>query len=273
MPHAPVAMSSNIQLVDLTYKKNGTLTPQSCIDLSAKIRNIGTKIQSLEDITAAQKSNTALQMRLNKGLLVATIIRDTCVGFLDMAAALAPTKKHEKFASIGSTLITSTQTMGEYYTGDANLTDVGLKVASEASSKYTSSSTTGLATNYMAQQHIGAASVVNSSFKGDKNQTKKDGIKFAVDTSFDTGILLADSLKNEMDSPAMGKVGAGLKVAKAASAYGFALDTAQDNYWSEHDRLQSKAFSTDLNYAQGMRRLQTELRNAVASFEECQQYM
>lgn len=273
MPHAPVAMSSNFQLVDLTYKKNGTLTPQSCVDLSDKIRNIGTKIQSLEDITNAQKANNAWQMRLNKGLLVATIIRDTCVGFLDMAAALAPTEQQQKFAGIGSTLITSTQTMGEYYTGDANMGDVALKAASEFSGHKSSSTPMGIATNHVAQTHIGAAGVANTAFKGDKSATQKAGLKYAVDLSFDNAILITDMTKDQPGTPVMGKVGAGLRVAKAASSYGFALDTAQDNYWSEHDRLQTAAFSTQHNYVTGMRRLQTELRNAVASFEECQQYM
>ncbi|SPH27504.1 hypothetical protein ASD8599_03970 [Ascidiaceihabitans donghaensis] len=270
MPHAPIAMSSNFQLVDLSYKKNGTLTPQSCVDLSAKIRNIESQIKSLEDITQAQKSNNALQMRLNKGLLVATIIRDTCVGFLDMAAALAPTEQQQKFAGIGSTLITSTQTMGEYYTGDANMGDVALKAASEFSNYKSSSTPIGIASNHVAQTHIGAAGVANTAFKGDKAATQKAGLKYAVDVSFDNAILITDMTKNQ---PVMGKVGAGMRVAKAASSYGFALDTAQDNYWSEHDRLQSSAFATEHNYIMGMRRLQTDLSNAVASFEECQQYM
>lgn len=44
MADTPIAMSSKIPALDRAYKKSGTLTPASCVDLSRKIQNIQRQI-------------------------------------------------------------------------------------------------------------------------------------------------------------------------------------------------------------------------------------
>ncbi len=270
MADTPIAMSSNIPALDRAYKKAGTLTPASCVDLSRKISNIQRQIQALEDYTSEMQSSVRTQQRLNKGLLVATIIRDTCVAFLDLAGALAPGKTGEWTAKLGNAAISTASSLGEVAAGQGDALTIGQRTFDTAVGLVPGNSAGALLGVAKAQQASSIASLVKASGESDATARQREVIKTGTIMMLDNAISTVDLAKLGREAPGLEKVGKGLSMVKASANYGFNLRAAQDSYFNEDFALMQRKFDLDVNYAQGLKKLGKQLSEALAVFEECQ---
>lgn len=269
MADTPIAMSSKIPALDRAYKKSGTLTPASCVDLSRKIQNIQRQIQALEDYTAEMQSSIRTQQRLNKGLLVATIIRDTCVAFLDLAAALAPGKTGEWTAKIGNAAISTASSVGEISAGQGDALTIGQRTFDTAVGLVPGNSAGAVFGVAKAQQASSIATLIKASGESDATAREREVIKTSTIMMLDNAISTVDLAKLGKEAPGLDKVGKGLSMVKASANYGFNLRSAQDAYFNEDYALMQRKFDVDFNYAQGLKKLGKQLAEALAVFEEC----
>lgn len=269
MADTPIAMSSKIPALDRAYKKSGTLTPASCVDLSRKIQNIQRQIQALEDYTAEMQSSIRTQQRLNKGLLVATIIRDTCVAFLDLAAALAPGKTGEWTAKIGNAAISTASSVGEISAGQGDALTIGQRTFDTAVGLVPGNSAGAVFGVAKAQQASSIATLIKASGESDATAREREVIKTSTIMMLDNAISRVDLAKLGKEAPGLDKVGKGLSMVKASANYGFNLRSAQDAYFNEDYALMQRKFDVDFNYTQGLKKLGKQLAEALAVFEEC----
>lgn len=269
MADTPIAMSSKIPALDRAYKKAGTLTPASCVDLSRKITNIQRQIQALEDYTTEMQSSIRTQQRLNKGLLVATIIRDSCVAFLDLAAALAPGKTGEWTAKLGNAAISTASSGAEIATGQGNAMTIGQRTFDTAAGLVPGNSAGAIMGVAKAQQASSIATLIKASGESDASAREREVIKTSTIMMLDNAISTVDLAKLGREAPGLDKVGKGLSMVKASANYGFNLRAAQDVYFNEDFALMQRKFELDTNYTQGLKKLGKQLAEALAVFEEC----
>ena len=269
MADTPIAMSSRIPALDRAYKKAGTLTPASCVDLSRKIANIQRQIQALEDYTTEMQSSIRTQQRLNKGLLVATIIRDSCVAFLDLAAALAPGKTGEWTAKLGNAAISTASSVGEIAAGQGDALTIGQRTFDTAAGLVPGNSAGAIMGVAKAQQASSIATLIKASGESDATTREREVIKTSTLMMLDNAISTVDLAKLGREAPGLDKVGKGLSMVKASANYGFNLRSAQDAYFNEDYALMQRKFDVDFNYTQGLKKLGKQLTEALAVFEEC----
>lgn len=269
MADTPIAMSSRIPALDRAYKKAGTLTPASCVDLSRKIANIQRQIQALEDYTTEMQSSIRTQQRLNKGLLVATIIRDSCVAFLDLAAALAPGKTGEWTAKLGNAAISTASSVGEIAAGQGDALTIGQRTFDTAAGLVPGNSAGAIMGVAKAQQASSIATLIKASGESDATAREREVIKTSTIMMLDNAISTVDLAKLGREAPGLDKVGKGLSMVKASANYGFNLRSAQDAYFNEDYALMQRKFDVDFNYTQGLKKLGKQLTEALAVFEEC----
>ena len=269
MADTPIAMSSNIPALDRAYKKAGTLTPASCVDLSRKIANIQRQIQALEDYTTEMQSSIRTQQRLNKGLLLATVVRDTCVAFLDLAAALAPGKTGEWTAKLGNAAISTASSVGEIAAGQGDALTIGQRTFDTAAGLVPGNSAGAIMGVAKAQQASSIATLFKASGESDATTREREVIKTSTIMMLDNAISTVDLAKLGKEAPGLEKVGKGLSMVKASANYGFNLRSAQDAYFNEDYALMQRKFDVDFNYTQGLKKLGKQLTEALAVFEEC----
>ena len=269
MADTPIVMSSRIPALDRAYKKAGTLTPASCVDLSRKIANIQRQIQALEDYTTEMQSSIRTQQRLNKGLLVATIIRDSCVAFLDLAAALAPGKTGEWTAKLGNAAISTASSVGEIAAGQGDALTIGQRTFDTAAGLVPGNSAGAIMGVAKAQQASSIATLIKASGESDATTREREVIKTSTIMMLDNAISTVDLAKLGREAPGLDKVGKGLSMVKASANYGFNLRSAQDAYFNEDYALMQRKFDVDFNYTQGLKKLGKQLTEALAVFEEC----
>ena len=269
MADTPIAMSSRIPALDRAYKKAGTLTPASCVDLSRKIANIQRQIQALEDYTTEMQSSIRTQQRLNKGLLLATVVRDTCVAFLDLAAALAPGKTGEWTAKLGNAAISTASSVGEIAAGQGDALTIGQRTFDTAAGLVPGNSAGAIMGVAKAQQASSIATLIKASGESDATTREREVIKTSTIMMLDNAISTVDLAKLGREAPGLDKVGKGLSMVKASANYGFNLRSAQDAYFNEDYALMQRKFDVDFNYTQGLKKLGKQLTEALAVFEEC----
>ena len=269
MADTPIAMSSKIPALDRAYKKAGTLTPASCVDLSRKIANIQRQIQALEDHTTEMQSSIRTQQRLNKGLMLATIVRDTCVAFLDLAAALAPGKTGEWTAKLGNAAISTASSGAEIATGQGDAMTIGQRTFDTAAGLVPGNSAGAIMGVAKAQQASSIATLIKASGESDASAREREVIKTGTIMMLDNAISTVDLAKLGREAPGLDKVGKGLSMVKASANYGFNLRAAQDVYFNEDFALMQRKFELDSNYTQGLKKLGKQLAEALAVFEEC----
>lgn len=268
MPRAPIVKSSGIQALDLAYKKSATLTPESCVDLSEKIANVRKQIKILEEHTAARTSSIKQQQFYNKAIFVSTVIRDTSIAFLDMAASLVPGEVNQWVAKIGSASVTTSQTVAESLAGQGTLGEKLHRSFDTVVGLLSPKSSAGIAGVAKAQTASNLTNLVKNS-SGDAETKSREAIKFGVNQSLDNAISTIELAKIGKQAPVLDKVGKGLSTLKVAANYGFNLEAAQDAYFSEVYSLQTQSFDANMAFVQGMRKLTKDLETALASFEEC----
>lgn len=269
MAQTQIVQSSSNQTIDQAYKRTATLTPQSCVDLSAKIANVRKHIAILHDQTVARRTLIGQQQFYNKGIFVSTMIRDTCIAFLDMAASLVPGEVNQWVAKIGSASITTSQTIAEQISGQGTFLEKVHRTGDTVLGLVSPKSSAGIVGLGKAQTASNFTHFLAGSATADANTKSREAIKFGVNQSLDSAISIIELAKDGTKIPVLDKVGKGLSVFKTAANYGFNLEAAQDAYFSELHSLQSQLFDAEMAFSQGMRRLTQDLESALASFEEC----
>lgn len=215
------------------------------------------------------QSSIRTQQRLNKGLLVATIIRDTCVAFLDLAAALAPGKTGEWTAKIGNAAISTASSGAEIATGQGDALTIGQRTFDTAVGLVPGNSAGAVFGVAKAQQASSIATLIKASGESDATAREREVIKTSTIMMLDNAISRVDLAKLGKEAPGLDKVGKGLSMVKASANYGFNLRSAQDAYFNEDYALMQRKFDVDFNYTQGLKKLGKQLAEALAVFEEC----
>lgn len=265
MPYAAIPMTPANFEVSHIYKLNAVKTPQSCVDLSLKVSNIRKKIKSIEDIAAGRLATNDKISGLTKAVLIAGVVQDTCVAFLDMAGALLPGKV-EKVAKGGVYAITSAETGSELYFGQTTKTAAAHKMIDATIGMAPSTTPAAKVRENIAKTQSGIVGVaISSQNGGDKKAAAK---KFAINASFDKVNLMLD-LGNPSDNPMTKKVGIGLKLAQAALNYEMALEKRTDAYWNEKTDLVVQKAEIEMRTSQYVSKLTKELNAALAEFEAC----
>lgn len=266
MPHAPLPMTPIQFELKPIYKLNAVSSPQSCGHLAKKVTNIRAKIKSIEDIAADRLARNSKISGLNKALLIAGVVQDTCVAFLDLAAALVPDERVQRVAKAGVWSISTAETASQLAYGQTDMVSASHKTIDSTIGALSPKTTIGKTTQHIAQSHSAIAGVAITDLKG--GDTKSEAKKMMINTAFDKVQFMLD-VGNTTDNTIAKKVGSGLGLAKAALNYRMALEKRSKDYWDEQTDLVVDEAETKTRNTIAVRRITTDLNAAIAEFDAC----
>ncbi len=250
---------------------NMIFTPQSCKDVSSKIANIKRQINSLQNRTEEILNNNAKLSGYNKKILFASLVKDTCIGFLDLAAALVPNKAAARAAELGLASISATEAAAEYSFGQSSGIETVHKLASAGVSAMPGETVLQSTAKFGAGVLVEGAGVVLASTGDDRDKATESGLAYAGNTMMDIASVL-EAAATEAGESWAGSLGKGLnsiKVIVAANRYDRNLEKNFDRYLDEKTRLDSQRNDTIFHYRKKAGDLELQLRNALTFFQSC----
>lgn len=281
MATTPTAMSSSLKSLDLDYKKGGTLTATSCVDVSAKLRNIQSQIAILEDYTSSMRSSLRLQSQLNGAIYIATIIRDTSRAFLDLAGAFgeslglkAVSETAEKFGTVLDNVQMAAEVMHGQNLGSA-AAEIGYELGKKAllhNTPMTAAEKKQVEKTLDRRKDNVTSAAGMATVEGSAERQRaavRAGVNTGIDTITEIMDLAADGATQAAKDRIKTLTGA-LNVLKAASNYGLDLSAAQDSYFAERYALEDQIASLEARYKSSLARLSRQLREALALMKACE---
>ncbi|MCL1629157.1 hypothetical protein M3N55_10475 [Roseibaca sp. V10] len=281
MPRTKMCVNPELQQ---TYFRFNIYQPQTCTGEAEKVANIRREIGALkEEQQAFLRQNTKLG-RLNKGLLVAQLIKETSYSFLDLAAAFAgdvldkldPTgvsgKNVEIVATAGMSSIDMTESLTNLAYGQGSWGNV-----IETSTRSTINIGAALADGptqqayaYLGTQGMNTYDLGRGSLGGQPDQTRQALENMGFDNATYVLGTVSDSLSGNAKTGVSGLNNA-LKTVKASRRYGQALETALEEYRvSQEDSNRSREVISE-SIAHSIAKLEAALQEAQNAYLRCMQ--
>ncbi|WP_415919115.1 hypothetical protein [Tateyamaria sp. SN6-1] len=248
--------------------------PQSCVGYSDKMANLERTIASIEDKFNAALDHARYVGRLNKGLLTASLIKDTCVGFLDVGAnilKMAGMTKAAEVAEKGVAAIDVAETTSQYAAGQINTGQAMANYSHIAAGQMGDKSMTQAGFKHVAQTHTGAAKVMADSIGQPKSQGQEAGKSYAVDQIKNTADLIAKAAtdaKQPWGSKLSG-IMSGVKLMAARDKYGKSLEKSFDTYLDEKQRIDQMIRDAEQEFRPQIREMRAEFAKLKASLQSC----
>lgn len=278
----PRTLMSPNPALQQTYYRFNVYQPQSCSGEAEKVANFRRMLESLkQEKQSFLRQNTRLG-RLNKGLLAAKLIKETCYSFLDLTAAFAgdildkadPTglsgKKVTLVATAGMGAIDMSQAGAELAYGQGswgNVIETGTRSTINMGSALADGPVQQSAA-YLVNQGVNTYDLGKGSLGGNTSQ-----VHSAIENmSFDNASFVLEMTKENLSGPAADGVG-GLKSAlstvKAARRYGQALDEALEEYRISTEDTQRSRQVIKETMEQSIARIEEALNKAQQAYNRC----
>jgi hypothetical protein len=250
------------------------LRPQSCSDLSAKIANLERTISAAEQHFEAQLRALEKQSFANKGLFWATVIRDSCVAFLDVGAnvlELVGMKAGASAASQGVNVIQLSGTMAEWAYGQKSTSQMVASVTKTGVSMIPANSPAVQAGKHIGGAYADVAEIAVYGSQQAQSETKGMAMDYAFDRIVGTADLIASTAEESGAKwgPDLGKVMNGVKGLAALQKYDQNLDKSMDTYFDTKVAIDTRMFTLKHQFRQKFAALKAELRSLESMLQKC----
>ncbi|MEL7090452.1 MAG: hypothetical protein AAFN94_01840 [Pseudomonadota bacterium] len=248
--------------------------PQSCVGYSDKISNLERTIANLEKEFDAALDHARYVGRLNKGLLVASVIKDTCVGFLDVGASvlkMAGMTKAAEVAEKGVAAIDFADTTTNFAMGNINGAQAATSYSHLAAGQMKDDNMTQAATKYVTQTYTGAGKVMANSVGQPKAKAQDAGKGYVKDQIMNTADVIVKGAK-ESKQPWGDKLGGimnGVKLMVAADNYGNALEKTFDTYLEEKEYVDSLIRRAEQEFRPKIREMKSQFAKLKMDLQGC----
>ena len=248
-------------------------TPESCGTEAAKVRNLRTQLRELDSqIREVDRLQDNLEF-LSKAELVTSIVMETSIGFLDLAAAiLEPVNPFaSQTAKTGVSGIRSVKALGEYSNGKLNKAQLATELTSQSLNVVKPKGLAGKVALQQAKMHVDAVAIaVNSSSGVSQEKLAAQSLKFAKDRALGNLGVAGDALG---EASKTAKVAKGLSlldgVYTAAIGYGDALEGRFNTRLEQRMSTQQWAQTQKANLKHLMARVKELLAQATSELEAC----
>lgn len=242
--------------------------PTRCATEADKVRNLQNHIAAIQAAHRdMMKANDKIDFG-NRAIVVTGLIRDTCVGFLDLAASLVPGKAAQNVAKAGSTAVSVADSAGEILAGTADPTTIALRTLGNVNGSLKPTSVGGQIAQLKVKQFTNLAPGVVAGVKGDRVKAQAELQKGTINTLIDT---VSASVKAASTAPTdkYARTVQGLGVVKAALNYNAAVAARLDTYLNDQtaNRISRAEFET--SHKTQIRRLEEALRAAQREHTIC----
>lgn len=253
---------------------NQIYMPQSCVGYSDKIANLERTISGIEKQFDAALDHARYVGRLNKGLLVASLIKDTCVGFLDVGASvlkMAGLTKAAEVAEKGVAAIDVAETSSQYLAGQINTGQTIANFSHIAAGQMSDGTVTQAGFKYVAQTHTGAGKVIADSVGQPKAQGQQAGKSYVVDQIKNTADLIAKAARDSKQpwGAKLSGIMSGVKLMSAADKYGNSLDKTLDTYLDEKQYVAQLIRNAEQEFRPKIREMKAEFARLKSALQSC----
>lgn len=260
--------------VSASNHANQIYMPHSCVGYGNKMANLERTIANIEGQFDAALDHARYVGRLNKGLLTASLIKDTCVGFLDVGASIlkmAGMKKAAEVAEKGVAAIDLAETTGQYAAGQISAGQAMANYAHTGAGQMKDGTMTQAAFKHVAQTHTGAGKVIADSVGQPKSQGQAAGKSYVVDQIKNTADLIAKAgtdSKQPWGSKLSG-IMSGVKLLSAMDKYEDNLGKTFDTYLDEKEYVDQLIRNAEQTFRPKIRQLKAEFAKLKTQLQSC----
>jgi len=268
-----VRMSSDFRMQQ-SHFRFGVQEPQSCRGAQEKINNLRRELTAIKKL---KEEALAVQDRLeflNKSLLVAGLIKETCYSFLDLAVSLGsdilPEPLGKKVGIVGNAGMASmemSETLMEYSLGQSTGGDVLRTSAGALNKALPANSNIDKALQYSTDQNLQMFEVMDVSRKGDTEKTRQAVQTASTNMSLDAVIFQLDTMPENTQGVKYLK--SGVSTVKAAKRYNDALETTFDSYLEEKEGISESRFALKQRMRGMVEAAHEKLEKALSEFSHC----
>lgn len=253
---------------------NQIYMPASCGGFATKVANLERTIQQIEANFQDALENAARMGRINNALLAATVVRDSCVAFLDLGASILDTvglKKEARAASLGVKAIELAEVTSNYAAGQTSWDQAATGYAKIGASLLPSDSVGQIGAKYVAEKHVSAADFLVNAQHNTREENKKAGLKYVGDQIIMTADLIADAAKNDNQEwgKSLGNVMNGVKGLLAVRNYEQNLDNATTAHFDEKVYIEQRLQNARTMHHSQMVQVKEQLRIAKQELQAC----
>ena len=260
--------------------KHGVAEPMSCSTEATKVENLRLLVKDVEEQLVEAEELAAKMKFYATGELVAAVVMETSIGFLDLAAAAFSVinPAASKAARGGVFAIKSTETIGQVTTGEITKAQAAGKIADNAIDTAVKvaepKSLQGKVLLSKSKMAYDAALLgIKSATGTSREEMQKEGWTFAKDQATGNAGLIADGLKDaQMDTA--GSVLKGLLIVEemyeAANNYDKALEKRFDKYIQTRENDKQRAQTIKMTLRNTLSSIRDRLDRAVAQMEACE---
>ena len=253
---------------------NKVFRPQSCTGYSDKIANLERTIESVEKDFEEAVALSKRMGYLNNAILVTSVIKDSCVAFLDIGAAILDTmgmKQAAKTASAGVAAIDIADNGSKWAHGQTSTAQAMTGIANASTTFMKSDTMSQAATQYVVKKHTGAADVMSNAINGKSSDQGSLGMKYAADQIIGTADIIAKAgeSSNQSWGANLGKVMNGVKGLMAAQKYNSNLEKSFDAHIDESMYIQQKIQRDEANFRAKIKALKQQLVSLKRELQSC----
>jgi hypothetical protein len=272
----PAPLTSSVTENQATYMRRAIRMPARCESHFDKIENIRKLIASLEEQQAQSAAATKDMEFYNKGILIAGIVQDTSVAFLELAGAIlsaadgiVPNAKFgENVSKLGLAAIDTTQSIAEVAYGQGQAGQIAHRTAGSALGVASPGSAQGKAVQHVGKLYHETAGYALDGTTKTGNAKSVAMRRRTINMMLDQAKFSADMIKENGYKKA-GYVSAALSIVKAANNYDDKLGDRIDQYLDEKVRIEQRRAAQEQYTRQMVRRLTEKLNEALAEMNKC----
>ncbi|WP_299684092.1 hypothetical protein [uncultured Tateyamaria sp.] len=253
---------------------NQVFRPQSCSGYSDKVANLERTIASVEQDFEEAVALAKRMGYLNNAILVTSVIKDSCVAFLDIGASILDTmgmKQAAKTASAGVAAIDIADNGSKWLHGQTSTAQAMTGIANASTNFMKSDTMMQAGTQYVVKKHTSAADVMSNAVNGKPSDQGELGMKYVADQVVSTADLIAKAgeSSNQSWGAGLGKVMNGVKGLMAAQKYSSSLEKSFDSHIDESMYIQQKIQRDEANFRSKIKTLKQQLMSLKRELQGC----
>ncbi|MEO0744482.1 MAG: hypothetical protein AAFY49_03955 [Pseudomonadota bacterium] len=250
-------------------------SPKSCTGYADKMSNLERTIGAVDADFEDELAALAFQETVNDAMLVTSVLKDSCVAFLDLGAAILHTvgmKQAAMAAEKGLDAINAAEDGLKIIDGKMKASDALKKVADMGTDKLTKGHKQGKALGHAIKRKTDGMKVVADAATArtgkDKRQIAADYVRNQIDSTADI-IIDAVSGKDDKALKRLGGVMQGVKGLVALHKYNQSLEGSFDHHIDEQDVINARKRDAQDRYRRKMKQLKAEMEQLKAKMKGC----
>ncbi|MEL6887660.1 MAG: hypothetical protein AAFO86_03030 [Pseudomonadota bacterium] len=250
-------------------------SPKSCTGYADKMSNLERTIGAVDADFEDELAALAFQETVNDAMLVTSVLKDSCVAFLDLGAAILHTvgmKQAAMAAEKGLDAISAAEDGLKVIDGKMKASDALKKVADIGTDRLTKGHKQGKALGHAIKRKTDGMKVVADAATArtgkDKRQIAADYVRNQINSTADI-IIDAVSSKDDKALKRLGGVIQGVKGLVALHKYNLSLEGSFDHHIDEQDVINARKRDAQDRYRRKMKQLKAEMEQLKTKMKGC----